>query len=146
MNNAIKAVDLFKNGYACSQAILSTYGRDFGLNQDLAVKISAGFAGGMRMGELCGAVTASFMVLGLAFCTNECTKPIGRSNIYTSVKIFTDKFRVRNGSVVCRELLGCDISTSEGMKIAQEKNLFKTTCVEMVQDASEILDEMLQKS
>ena len=55
---------------------------------------------------------------------------------------FADRFTQHNGSISCRELLGCDISTAEGMRQAQHQNLFKTTCVQMVKDAAEILEDM----
>ena len=64
------------------------------------------------------------------------------AEVYARVGDFADRFRQRNGSNTCRELLGCDISTADGLKQAQEQNLFKTTCVKMVEDAAEILELM----
>ena len=132
------------SGCACSQAILSVYGRDFGLDPDIAMKLAAGFAGGMRMGETCGAVTGAFMVLGLAFSTEESDKKQGREQAYTKVTEFTDAFVSRNKTLACRDLLGCDITTAEGLKYAQEKGLFKTTCTQLVSDAAEILEKILR--
>jgi len=106
------------------------------------MQLAAGFAGGMRLGETCGAVAGAFMVLGLRHCSTDCSTPADRAEVYARVLDFADRFKRRNGSVTCRDLLGCDISTNEGMKQAQEQNLFKTTCVQMVRDAGEILEEM----
>lgn len=142
MSDVSKAAQMFRNGCACSQAILSIYGTPLGLSHDHAMRISAGFAGGMRLGETCGAVTGAFMVLGLRHCSADCDRSSGREETYARVIEFADKFKQRNGSILCRELLGCDISTPQGMKQAQEQNLFKTTCVKMVEDAAEILEEM----
>jgi hypothetical protein len=64
MSEVSKAIQMFKGGYACSQAILDTYGTPLGLPHELAMQLAAGFAGGMRAGETCGAVTGAFMVLG----------------------------------------------------------------------------------
>ena len=46
---------------------------------------------------------------------------------------------------MCRELLGCDLTTPEGMKEAKDKGLFSTICPRMMQDAVEILEEMLNE-
>ena len=142
MNDVARAAQLFREGCACSQAILVVYGTPLGLPHEQAMQIGAGFAGGMRLGETCGAVTGAFMVLGLRHCSADCDKPAGRTKVYGRVLEFADRFKKRNGSLVCRDLLGCDISTAEGMKEAEEQNLFKTICVKMVEDAAEILEEM----
>ena len=139
-----RAVKLFRDGCACSQAILSVYGQPLGLSRDLAMRIAAGFVGGMRLGEACGAVTGALMVLGLRHASADCDTPAGRKAAYDRVVEFADRFKVLNGSVVCRELLGCDISTAEGMRQAEQQELFKTTCVKMVQDAAAILEEMAE--
>ena len=142
MSDVSRAVQMFRDECACSQAILAVYGAPLGLPHELAMRLAAGFAGGMRLGETCGAVTGAFMVLGLRHCSTDCSTPAGRSEVYARVVDFAGRFKQRNGSLTCRDLLGCDISTAEGMKQAQEQNLFKTTCVQMVRDAAEILEEM----
>jgi len=143
MNDVEAAVKLFRNGCACSQAILAVYGPRFGLDEDRAVRVAACFAGGMRMAETCGAVTGGFMALGLAGCGDGCRTIEGRRAAYASAQSFAEAFRRRHGSLVCRELLGCDISTPEGYKTAVDQGLFRTRCVELVRDAAELLGGML---
>ena len=53
------------------------------------------------------------------------------------------RFEKRNGSTRCKELLGCDISTPAGAEKATQENRFRTICPKLVQDAGEILEEML---
>ncbi len=142
MSKVAEASQLFRNGCACSQAILAVYGPPLGLAPKTALQIASGFAGGMRRAETCGAVTGAFMVLGLRHTGDHCEVAQGRAEVYRRVVEFAKKFQERNGSIVCRELLGCDISTPEGMKQAQERNLFQTTCVKMVEAAAEILEGM----
>lgn len=146
MSDVSRAAQMFRDGCACSQAILDVYGTPLGMPHDEAMRVAAGFAGGMRLGETCGAVTGAFMVMGLRHCSTDCNTPGGRAEVYARVVDFADRFRQRNGSISCRELLGCDISTADGMKQAREQNLFNTTCVKMVEDASEILEEMEMES
>jgi len=146
MSKVTKASQLFRDGCACSQAILTAYGEPLGIPHKVAMQIAAGFAGGMRLGETCGAVTGAFMVLGLRYASENSETVAGRAGIYARVAEFTGKFQSRNGSIICRELLGCDVSTPEGRKEAQERNLFKTVCVRIVEDAAAILEEMEAES
>lgn len=140
MSRAFTAVQSLREGCACSQAILSTYGEPLGLSRETAMRLSAGFAGGMRMGGVCGAVTGAVMVLGLRYAQEDSHTREGRGKVYLRVDEFFQRFRKINGSMACRDLLGCDIGTAEGMKQAQEKGLFNTICVKMVRDAAEILE------
>jgi len=54
MNRKSRAADKFLQGTACSQAILSEYATLFGLSTEVAMKIAAGFAGGMGRANVCG--------------------------------------------------------------------------------------------
>jgi len=74
-----------------------------------------------------------------------CDTSAGRKAVYEQVARFTEEFNARNGSLVCRELLGCDICTPQGRKQAIEQNLFTTTCVRMVEDAAAILEGMASR-
>jgi len=143
MNDADAAVDLFVAGCACSQAILGTYGPRHGIDEGVAMRVAAGFAGGMRIAETCGAVTGAFMVFGLARCTESCRTMDGRKAAYAAITSFARAFRQRHGSLACRELLGCDISTPEGAKLAEERRLFRTKCPQLVRDAAELLEATL---
>ncbi len=143
MNDIDAAVGEFRNGCACSQAIMGVYGPRYGLDAGRAMRVAAGFAGGMRMAETCGAVTGAFMVFGLACSDDNCKTVEGRQAAYGAITSFAGQFSQRHGSLVCRELLGCDISTPEGAKVAQEKGLFRTTCEQLVRDAAELLETML---
>ncbi|MGB9212383.1 MAG: hypothetical protein WCB91_05735 [Halobacteriota archaeon] len=50
MSKADEAVTLFQHGFSCSQAVLSVFAQDFGLDPDLALlalRISQGFGAGI---------------------------------------------------------------------------------------------------
>lgn len=142
MSKVIEAVESFRSGYACSQAILATYGAPLGLDHDSALRLAAGFAGGMRLGETCGAVTGAFMVLGLRHAGRESSTPAGRAEVYARVTEFAQAFERIHGALHCRELLGCDIGTPEGMAQAREQSLFRAVCPRLVQTAAELLEAM----
>ncbi len=136
------SVEEFRKGYNCSQALLSAYSEELGLDKELGLKISSAFGGGMGCeGDVCGAVTGALMVLGLRYGNASAER--GQSESYGRAKDFLGKFRQRNGSTVCRELLDCDISTEEGMGRATKKRLFTTVCPKLVKDAAEIVEGMI---
>jgi C_GCAxxG_C_C family probable redox protein len=83
------------------------------------------------------------MVIGLKYGRTRVDDDEAKIKTYKLVKEFTEKFRARNGSIICRELLGCDIGTTDGQRIAKNKELFSTVCPGFVQDAVEILEEIL---
>lgn len=136
MNSIEESVQLFEQGYVCSQAVFAAFCQDFGLEKDMALKIGACFGSGMRKGEVCGACTGALMALGLKYGDDK-----SKSN--EVCERFLDEFENENGSYICRDLLGCDIDTEEGVEYAVKHNLFKEFCPKMVESASIILDEIL---
>ncbi len=96
-----------------------------------------------RMGETCGAVTGAFMVIGLKHGKTREDDDEARERTYALVQEFAERFRARNKSIICRELLGHDLGTPEGMQAVTEKKLFQTFCPGLIRHASEMLDEML---
>ncbi len=144
MDRVEQSVSAFKSGYSCSQAILAAYGPDFGLTREQALSISAGFGAGMGMGQTCGAVTGAFMILGLRHAGADCTTPQGRVAAKAAILEFAERFKNVHGTTVCRALLGCDISTTEGMERARKEGLFATVCPGAVRTAAELLEGMLR--
>ena len=139
-----KAISFFKN-FNCAQSVIATCGPEFGLDQETALRVAGGFGGGMgRLGEVCGAVTGSFMVIGLEHGKScpEDDESETKEKAYALVYDFADRFRACNGSILCKELLGCDPSTPEGLAQAKEKGLFSDLCPKLVQSAVEILEQM----
>ena len=144
MSRIETALSRFAQGFNCSQAVLSAYAVRFGLDEETALKIASGFGGGLgRMADACGAVTGAFMVLGLKYGQDSPDRA-AKEAIYTRIREFAERFKERNGSLVCRDLLGCDISTAEGLQRARDGEMFSRTCPKFVRDACEILEEMLK--
>ena len=143
MNKVEQAVERFKKGFNCSQAVLGSYSQQFGLDCETAFQVATGFGGGMRMAETCGAVTGAFMVLGLKYGNTTAEGNAAKAKTYEKVIEYTTRFKAQNGSVLCKELLGCDISSQDGMKKAQENGVFDSICPKIIRQAAEILEEML---
>lgn len=147
MEKAELAVTTFLDGFLCSQAILSAYGPDGGLDRDLALKVAAGFGGGIgRMGQICGALTGSIMVIGLKKGAASPQDMASRQSTYNAVRELVNRFKDKNKSTMCRELLTCDISIPEEYPRAKELKLFQTLCPGYVKSAAEILDDVLDEN
>jgi C_GCAxxG_C_C family probable redox protein len=127
------ALEHFKNGLYCSQAVLGVFCEKYGLPKDVAFKISCGLNSGCRCGDICGAVSGAILVIGLKH---------GDSKVICNSKTeeFINAFKDKNESVICRVLLGYDISTPKGLENFFEKKLFQTVCAKMVKDAVQILE------
>jgi C_GCAxxG_C_C family probable redox protein len=144
MDRVELAVSLFRKGFSCSQALLAAYGDCFGLDGEVALRIAAGFGGGMgRMAETCGAVTGAFMLIGLKHGATDAKDRQAKEKTHAAVREFAKKFMACHESLVCRELLGCDISTPEGSQMAKEGKLSSTICAGLVKSAAQIFEEMI---
>ncbi len=145
-NKVEKAVETFSNGFNCAQAVFSTYAPQLGIAEQEALKISAGFGGGMgRLQEVCGAVTGAFMIIGAKHGNSVSSDAAAKAKTYEEVRSFDKQFRKLHGTILCRELLGCDLNTDEGQRQMKEKNLNATVCVACVRDAARIVEETVLK-
>ena len=143
-----KAKELFKSGYNCSQAVLGVFAEELGLDFETAMKISSPFGGGMgRMREVCGTVSGMFMASGLLFGVAD-SDPKAKAELYKKIQDLAYKFKVQNGSIICRELLqGVEVvSTSPNPSERNDVYYKKRPCVELVGDAVQILEEFIKNT
>lgn len=144
MSKLESASSRFRDGYACSQAVLAAYATELGLKEETAIKLASAFAGGVaHRGETCGAVNAAFMVIGLKYADKEVNQQATKKT-FATVRQFIKEFEAINGTIICKDLLNCDISTSEGIKYAIKEGLFTTLCPKFVQDAIKILERLVE--
>jgi len=136
------AAELFRSGFTCSQAILAAFCGSYGLDRNSALKIACGLGGGMRCAEVCGSVSGAVLVIGLKYGHTDEKDRTSKKICDAKVEEFLRVFTERNGGIICRDILGCDISTPEGRKRAIDEKLFTTVCVDMVISAAAILEEL----
>ena len=136
------AVETFRDGINCTQAILAAWGSRHGLDRETGLRIGGAFGSGMNMGETCGAVTGALMVIGLRHAKVSKAGFLSRDRTERETLDFIERFKARNGTVSCKELLGCDLGTPKGRADARRDRSFKTRCPKFVRDAAEILEEM----
>jgi C_GCAxxG_C_C family probable redox protein len=137
---AERAVATYQEGFACSQSVLSAFASELGMPIELAFKVAAPFAGGIaRQGEMCGAVTGALMVIGLQSGNITGQDQIAKDWTYESVREFIARFKERNGSILCRELLNCDISNPQELQRARDTKLFANICPGLIRASVEIV-------
>ncbi len=144
MTHKEKAVQLLQQQYHCSQALFGAFAEDFGLDLKTAFKISTCFGGGMRQGGVCGCITASLLVLGMAvgFYDSQDTEQeiYGNKKTEEFIRLFTEKM---DGVINCRDILGKDITKPEEMAIIRKEKLILQKCPRAINISIDILEDML---
>lgn len=113
-----RAVALHGEGYNCAQSVLLACGEYTGLDEKTAIAVSAPFGGGMRCGEMCGAVSGGLMALGLSCGAAE------KSEMAAMAKELSEAFKERLGHLRCLDLknagVSCDGCIACGAEIAEK--------------------------
>ena len=143
-----KAVELFKEGFNCSQAVVGAFADKYGFTREQALKMSASFGGGIgRMRETGGAACGLFMLAGLETGSTDGADRDGKATNYALVQELAEEFKQRNGALRCADLLGLSkkepiVSTPEART---NQYYAKRPCVKMVEEAARIWCEYLEK-
>ncbi len=147
MNKSELASEYLKKGYNCAQAVIKTYAGDVGMNEEDAVKMASALGGGIgRTGHVCGAVSGAALVIGMKFGSTNNTVKHSRDKAYQKAKELVEKFSVQNKTVLCKDLLGYDISTDEGLKQAREAGVMVQKCPLFVLSAAKILESIINET
>lgn len=143
-NRSKEAVSRFMQGYNCAQAVSSVFAGDAGVPEEVILCAATGFgAGAGRTGGTCGAVSGGVLAIGLLVGSTGADEKEAKDLTYALTREFITRFVRKNGTISCTELLGCDLSTDEGLDRARNQNLTRTLCPLYVRDAVEILEEIL---
>lgn len=143
-----KAVALFREGYNCSQSVVTAFADLYGFTREQALHMSASFGGGIgRMRETCGAACGMFLLAGLEKCAVEGKDRESKAANYALVQELAEEFKKRNGALRCADLLGLSgkepvVSTPEART---EQYYAKRPCARMVEEAARIWSEHLEK-
>jgi C_GCAxxG_C_C family probable redox protein len=138
-----QAVHCFSQGFNCAQAVLGVFCQHFNFDKDTAMKLTTGFGGGMQSGHMCGAVTGALMVIGLKYGHGMDKDPEAKTKTGQMVLEFQKRFIDENGSLICKEILGYDLSKPKELEIIKDKGLIKSLCPDMVASAVDILEKMI---
>lgn len=145
MDHSIEAQRLFREGYNCSQAVFCAFCDMTGFDIDTAARLSSSFGGGIgRLREVCGAFSGAMLAFGILCGYSDVNDPDKKVHHYEKVQEFARRFRDRNGSIICRELLK-DVEVTQGVVPEKRTPEFyeKRPCLKIIGEAAAILDEML---
>ena len=145
MTHKEKAEQLLHQQYHCSQALFGAFAEDFGMDLKTALKVSTCFGGGMRQGSVCGCITASLLVLGMALgfydSQDRELEVYGNKKTEEFIHRFTE---LMEGKVYCRDILGKDISKPEGIAAIRQEGLILKKCPKAINISIDILEDMLK--
>ena len=133
----------FGEGYDCSQIVLEHFSDKLGLDREDALKTAACFGGGMWHGETCGCVVGALMALGIKYASTKPNDKEGKDKLLKLKAEFEEEFCKKNGSCICKEILGYDLSKEDEMAKIMEEKLLETKCPEVVINTCEILEKMI---
>lgn len=145
MSKANEAKQLFEGGCNCCQAVFCAFPENTSLTKDEAMRLSAGFGGGMgRLREVCGAVSGMIMVLSEKYACADPNNKEEKAALYALIQKAAGEFKAENGSIVCRELLGLKEKNSEPVPEERTKEYYKKRpCSELVYCAAAIAEKYL---
>lgn len=138
---AQRAVDLFKQGFNCSQSVFAACADMYGItDEQLALRLSASFGGGMgRMRLVCGAASGMFMLAGLQNGSATPHDNEGKMANYAFVQQLAGEFKGKYGSLICAELLGLAPRPQEPKPEERTSAYYeKRPCPEMIAEAVRI--------
>ena len=141
-----RARDLFLEGYNCAQAVFMAFSELTGVDEKTAALLSSSFGGGMgRMREVCGAVSGMFMAAGILYGYDSPEASPEKAEHYKRIQDLAASFKERNGSIICRDLLGGIAKQGEThVPDARTAEYYKKRpCTRMVEDAAEILEKYI---
>ena len=149
-NHAEIAKQLFFKGYNCAQSVFCAFTDVTGYDIDTSARMASSFGGGLgRLRETCGAVSAAALILGIVKGYDDPADYEAKKQHYELVREFADKFKEKDKSIICRELLTeASLNPESGGAPEQRSEEYyqKRPCPNLVYDAALILDEMIQHS
>ena len=138
----------FTSGYNCAQSVFLAFSDRIDIDEVTAAKISSSFGGGMgRLREVCGAVSAMFMVAGLLYDKGTIPTQEEKMAHYARIQELAARFRKENGSIICRELLeGVETTPGSVPEQRTEQYYQKRPCGELCEIAANILSQYIEEN
>lgn len=121
-----KALNAFERGANCCQAAVCAFSGESGMDEATAMRMGAAFGGGMRRGEVCGAVVGALMALGLRYGADKPEDQERKAAANAKTAEFMKTFQERYGSYLCRELIKangkkiCDTAIAGAVALVEE--------------------------
>ncbi len=146
MDHAERAVELFMQGYNCSQSVFAAYCDLTGLDFTLSVKLSSSMGGGVgRLREICGALSGALLVAGCLYGYTDISTNNPKSKHYALVQQLANSFKEKSGAIACRDILGLK-GASQPYSPPRDADFYaKRPCAKMVHLAASVLDSYIKE-
>ena len=140
-----KAAHNFLSGYNCAQAVLLAFAGKAGLEPEYALKLASSFGGGMgRLREVCGAVSAMFMVAGILKGYTEPADDEIKAKHYALIQDLASEFKSKYNTIICRELLDLPSGADSPVPSKRTDEYYqKRPCEDFIRTAGEIIEAKL---
>lgn len=148
MTRKEQAMKNFTDGYNCAQSVVLAFSDLLELDEGTLSRLSCSFGGGMgRLREVCGSVSGMFMVAGLLYGYDGPETGKVKAEHYARIQELAHRFEEKNGSIICRELLGLNVKHDASTPSARTAEYYrKRPCKELIGMAAEILDDFIRAS
>ena len=145
---AREAGRLFMEGYNCAQSVFLAFCEYYDMDFETAARISSSFGGGMgRLREVCGSVSGMFMAAGYIYGYASPKDYEAKKEHYARIQELAEEFRKRNGSIVCRELLGLTKKKDDPAPSRRTEEYYKKRpCRQLIEMSAGIFHEYLEKN
>lgn len=128
------ALETHGKGFNCAQSVFAAVCEDVGVDRKEALKMSACFGGGMRCGEVCGAITGALMAIGMKYGSVKDYDLDNKKLVGVKTLEFINKFKDKYDCILCRELLE---------KSDKQTGSPHAICTKLITDAVEATEEMI---
>ena len=142
------AMDNFRKGYNCAQAVVLAFEDIVPVDGNQLSRLASSFGGGMgRLREVCGSVSGMFMIAGLLYGDEGPGGGAKKADHYARIQELARRFKEIHGTIICREMLGLGAGSDSPVPEERTKEYYeKRPCVEIVGDAAQILDQYIKEN
>lgn len=147
MSRADRAEELFRQGYNCSQSVFAAFADIAGMSTEEAARIASPFGAGFgKLREVCGAVSGMTLLAGYLSGYSDPADYESKKELYAQIQKMCAEFRKKEGSLICRELLGLKEGEDTVEPAVRTEEYYRSRpCVGACRTAAEIAEKYLLK-
>jgi C_GCAxxG_C_C family probable redox protein len=142
---ADRAEALFRQGYNCSQSVFAAFADVVGMSVEEAAQLASPFGAGFgKLREVCGAVSGMTMLAGKLKGYSDPKAREEKIELYKLMQKMCAEFEEKEGSIICRELLGLEKGEDLGEPAVRTEEYYRSRpCVGACRTAAEIAEKYL---
>ena len=146
MSRADRAEELFRQGYNCAQSVFAAFADLAGMTTEEAAGIASPFGAGFgKMREVCGAVSGMTLLAGYLQGYSDPSDYESKKELYALIQKMCGEFKEREGSLICRELLGLKKGEDPGEPAVRTEEYYRSRpCIGACRTAAEIAEKYLE--